>query len=227
MTCSGWMRMALVAALSSAGCVAWAQSPPTTAFIYSCVDANGRKLTSDRPILECLDREQKIMGAGGVVRGRLTPPLTAQEQAEAEAKERRAAEVRAKLAEDKRKDRALLTRYPSKAVHEQERRDATAQLGRNIQIAQNRLVDLQTQRAVMDGELEFYKKDLSKAPAHLRSQVEENTQSQTMQRQFIAAQEAEVVRLNARFDEELLRLNQLWATLMPSASASTSSASSR
>jgi transcriptional regulator of heat shock response len=167
------------------------------------------------------------MGAGGLVRGRLTPTLTAQEQAEADAKERRAAEVRAKLAEDKRKDRALLTRYPSKAVHEQERRDATAQLGRTIQIAQNRLVDIQKQRTVMDGELEFYKKDLSKAPARLRSQVEENNQSQTMQRQFIAAQEAEVVRVNARFDEELQRLNQLWATLMPSASASTASESAR
>lgn len=216
MSCSGWMRMALATALIGAGSVAWAQSPPTTGSIYTCVDANGRKLTSDRPILECLDREQKILGSGGMVRGRLAPTLTAQEQAEAEAKERRAAEVRAKLAEEKRKDRALLTRYPSKAVHEQERRDATAQLGRTIQVAQNRLVDLQKQRAVMDGELEFYKKDPSKAPARLRSQVDENTQSQTMQRQFIAAQEAEVVRVNARFDEELQRLQQLWATLTPS-----------
>ncbi|HET7868163.1 MAG TPA: DUF4124 domain-containing protein, partial [Burkholderiaceae bacterium] len=28
--------------------------------IYSCTDARGRRLTSDRPIIECLDREQRV-----------------------------------------------------------------------------------------------------------------------------------------------------------------------
>jgi hypothetical protein len=32
----------------------WAQSP-SIGGIYTCVDAKGRKLTSDRPIAECAD----------------------------------------------------------------------------------------------------------------------------------------------------------------------------
>ena len=29
--------------------------------IYTCTDAKGRKLTSDRPIPECHDREQRVL----------------------------------------------------------------------------------------------------------------------------------------------------------------------
>ncbi|WP_432214584.1 DUF4124 domain-containing protein, partial [Salmonella enterica] len=41
---------------------AWAQGG-----IYTCVDAKGRKLTADRPILDCIDREQKELNASGQV----------------------------------------------------------------------------------------------------------------------------------------------------------------
>jgi hypothetical protein len=65
--------------------------------------------------------------------------------------------------------------------------------------------------------MEFYKKDPSKAPAYVRRQQEENIQSQAVQRRFIGEQDAEVKRVNARFDDELVRLRQLWTTVAPSA----------
>jgi hypothetical protein len=67
----------------------------------------------------------------------------------------------------------------------------------------------------MDAEMEFYKKDPSKAPAYVRRQLDENTQSQAVQRRFIGEQEAEVKRVSARFDEELVRLRQLWTMIAP------------
>lgn len=184
---------------------------PVSGGVYTCVDAKGRKLTADRPIVDCIDREQKILNPSGTVRSKVGPSLTAKEEADLEAKAKREAEERSRSAEEKRRDRALLTRFPNKSVHDQERADALAQITVVIKAASNRVDELARQRLALDEEMEFYKKDPTKAPAYLRRQVEENTQSQAVQRRFIGEQEAEVRRVNARFDDELVRLKQLWA----------------
>ena len=66
-----------------------------TAGIYTCVDAKGRKLTSDRPIVDCLDREQLELNPSGTVRRKVGPSLTAQERAAEDEKQRQLAEERA------------------------------------------------------------------------------------------------------------------------------------
>jgi len=195
---------------------AWAQESPVAPGVYTCVDASGRKLTSDRPILECIDREQKVLNPSGTVRTRVGPSLTAQEQAEVEKKQKREAEDKARAAEEKRRDRALMTRYPNKAVHDADRNDALEQIDVVIKAASNRLDELVRQRKTLDQEMEFYKGDPSKAPAYMRRQLEENTQSQSVQRRFISEQEQEIRRVNARFDDELARLRQLWPLVSPS-----------
>ena len=203
---------ALVAGMAS---VAWAQPAPLPGGVYTCVDAKGRKLTADRPIVDCIDREQKVLNPSGTVRAKVGPSLTAQEKAEQEQKEKREAEERGRIAEEKRRDRALLTRYPNKGVHDQERAEALAQIEAVAKAATTRLQELARQRVAIDEEMEFYKKDPSKAPAYVRRQQEENTQSQNVQKRFIADQDAEARRLNARFDDELVRLRQLWAQMAP------------
>ncbi len=200
-----------IAAVQAIGAV-WAQTAaPVTGAVYTCVDAKGRKLTADRPIVDCIDREQKILNPSGTVRSRVGPSLTAKELADIEAKAKREAEELSRSVEEKRRDRALLTRFPNKSVHDQERADALAQIAVVIKAASNRVDELARQRLSIDEEMEFYKKDPTKAPAYLRRQLEENTQSQAVQRRFIGEQEAEVRRVNARFDDELVRLKQLWA----------------
>ena len=201
-------------ALSAPWAMAQTQAQPQGG-VYTCVDAKGRKLTADRPIVDCIDREQKILNPSGTVRAKVGPSLTAQEKAEQEQKEKREAEERGRQAEEKRRERALLIRYPSKAVHDQERADALAQIEAVSKAAATRLNELVRQRKAIDEEMEFYKKDPSKAPAYVRRQLEENTQSQNVQKRFIADQEAEARRLNARFDDELVRLRELWAQMAP------------
>jgi hypothetical protein len=202
-------------ALASAWGSGWAQTPPVNGGVYTCIDAKGRKLTADRPIPECIDREQKILNPSGTVKAKVGPTLTAQERADQEQKEKREIEERNRTADEKRRDRALLIRYPNKGVHDQERQEAMAQIAVVIQAAKNRLDELVKQRVAVDEEMEFYKKDPSKAPAYVRRQQEENIQSQAVQRRFIGEQESEVQRVNARFDEELVRLRQLWTTIAP------------
>lgn len=202
--CSG---LALTCLLTLAS--AQAQTPLLPG-IYTCTDAKGRKLTSDRPIPECTDREQTVLNPSGTLKAKLGPSLTAQERAALEAREKAALEEQARLAEEKRRDRALVTRYPNKAVHAKERADAVAQISVVRQAAVNRVEELLRQRTVLSQEMEFYVKDPSKAPPSLRRQLEEVNNSLAVQGRFIADQDGEIKRVNARFDEELVRLQQLW-----------------
>jgi len=190
--------------------------------IYSCVDGKGRRITADRPIAECIDRPQREINPSGTVKRVVGPSLTAQERAAQEQKDRAAAEVRAREAEEKRRDRALLLRYPSRAVHDKERAEALDQIDVVIKAASKRTTELAGQRKAIDADFEFYKSDPARAPASLKRRLEENDSSLAVQKRFIADQDAEKKRVNMRFDEELVKLNQLWAMggAMPAAAAS-------
>lgn len=201
-----WLLAALLGIVSGAS----AQNAPV-AGIYTCVDAQGRKLTSDRPIPECLDREQKVLNPSGTLAKKLGPSLTAAERAQQEVREKQEAEEHAHAMEDRRREKALLARYPNRAVHDKERANAIDQVVAASQTATLRLSELTSQRKKLDDEMEFYHKDPSKAPQYLRRQVEENNQNMEAQKHFIADQEQEVKRINSRFDEELAHLRQLWA----------------
>jgi hypothetical protein len=181
--------------------------------IYTCTDARGRKLTSDRPIPECSDREQTVLNPSGTVRAIVPPTLTGPERAALEARQRREAEERARQAEERRRERALLVRYPNRSMHDKERQEALDSIAVVRQAAINRVRELQRQRKELDTELEFYARDPSKVPPSLRRLVEDNDKSMAVQERFILDQEAEITRVNARFDEELVRLQALWAQI--------------
>ena len=195
-----------------AGCLmAGLLTPAFAQGIYTCVDAKGRRLTSDRPIVECLDREQRELSPSGVVKRRIGPSLTAGERAAEEEKQRKAQEERARAAEEKRRDRALVTRYPDKVAHDKERNSALAAADGMIASANQHTEQLIKERKRLDAELEFFKNDPSKVPLKLKRQIEENVRNIEAQRRFVQAQEEEKKRINARFEEELAKLRQAWA----------------
>ena len=178
--------------------------------IYTCVDAKGRKITSDRPIIDCIDRNQLEMTPSGTVKRVVGPTLTAAERNALEAKEKASLEIRALQSDEKRRDRALLSRYPSRQVHDKERELALLQVDGVIQASAKKLLELAEQRSAINSELEFYKKDPAKAPPPLKRRVEENDSSIAVQKRFIADQDLEKKRVSLRFDEELVKLKQLW-----------------
>jgi hypothetical protein len=179
--------------------------------IYACVDAKGRNLTADRPIAECLDREQRELTPGGTVRRKIGPVLTAAERFAEEDKARKAAEESNRLVEIKKRERALLARYPNKDAHDKERTTALVIADDAIAAAKKSTSDLAAQRKKLDVELEFYMGDMSRVPAPLKRRIEENQHHAEAQERFIANQDTERKRINARFDEELAKLRQLWA----------------
>ena len=199
-------RAIVLGGLLSAGLLAqaWGQG------IFTCVDAKGRRLTADRPIAECTDREQTELGPTGLVKRKIAPQLTAVERAAAEEKARKAVEERNRLADEKKRDRALLTRYPDRAAHDKERAASMALAEEVIASANKRSTELLAERKRLDAELEFFKGDPSKVPAKLKRQFEENANNMQAQKRFVVGHEEERRRVSARYDEELARLKHLW-----------------
>lgn len=192
--------------------------------IYTCIDAKGRRLTADRPILECIDREQQELSPSGTVKRRLPPSLTADERAAAEERARKAQEERNRAAEEKKRVRALVARYPDKAAHDKERNAALLQADEILASANRRAASLQAEHRKLESELEFYKNNPSRMPQTLKRRVEENEQQIAEQKRFVANQTGEKAKINARFDEELATLRQLWSH--PPASAAAAAPSS-
>lgn len=180
------------------------------AAIYTCVDAKGRRLTSDRPIAECMDREQTEVSPSGAKRT-LKPSLTAVEAAQEEEKARKAADEARRAAEEKQRQKLLLARYPDRAAHDSERSRALVAMDNVIAAANKRVGELHMQRAKLAQETEFYKADPSKLPPQLKRQIDEADQQMAAQQRFIASQDEEKRRVHARFDAELAQLQQLWA----------------
>ena len=207
--------------LGTAG-LAFAASVVAQAGIYSCTDAKGRTITADRPIPECTDRAQRELSSSGLLKRQMGPSLTAHEQAAQDEKAKQAADIRARQAENRRRDKALLLRYPTPAVHGQERAAALQQIDEVIKASSKRKGELADQRVALAGELEFYAKDPSKTPASLKRRLEENDSSALVQQKFIVDQDQEKKRVNQRFDEELAKLRQLWVLAKPPAVINTS-----
>ncbi|WP_245980943.1 DUF4124 domain-containing protein [Hydrogenophaga sp. SNF1] len=188
-----------------------AQAQNNTQSIYTCTDGKGRRITSDRPIVDCLDREQQRLGRTGTVREVIPPSYTREEREKVEAKRRAEQEEQARLQEERRRERALLIRYPNQGVHDKERQEALAQIDDVIAAVHKREAALIEQRKGIAQELEFYQGDLAKAPLWLRRKVEDNDKQMDVQKRFLVDQTQEKQRVNARFDEELAKLKQLWA----------------
>lgn len=207
-----WSRSAILTIAGMGAGMPWAQAPDTGGqpSIYTCITPQGRRITSDRPIAECMGTGQRELSSGGSLKRIVPPVLTASERAREAERLRQEAARQSQLDEEKRKAHALVTRYPDQAAHDQARREALGQIDGMIAVMRKRQARLDGQQDEIAAELEFYQRAPDRAPAWLRKQAEEN------QRQIkaLAARLAESLRERERivkaFDDELLRLQQLW-----------------
>lgn len=215
----------LCAGLTGTASLAQSSPAPGASGIYACVDGYGRRLTSDRPIPQCLDREQRLLGPTGVERRRLAPTPTESELAE-QARERvRQQEAAQRQEEALRRDRLLLARYPQRALHDAERKRAAEQLGQLQISAQQRLLDLEKNQFGLRQEMEFYEKNPTRAPFKLRQSIETADAEVLAQKQFMVTQAEELRRLHQRFDAELSKLEPLWLAAASAAAAPAPAAS--
>lgn len=207
------MPRLLLAGLLLASAAAWAQDGTPGKGIYTCTTADGRKLTSDRPIPECTAREQRVLNPDGSQRTTLPPYLSPEERAAKEAADRRAAAERLAQQDAIRRDRTLMQRYPTEAAHQRARNAALDDANKAMRISERRIKDLDAERKPLLDEAEFYKgKPL---PGKLKQALDANDAGVEAQQVLIENQKAEIVRINTRFDAELARLKKLWTGAAP------------
>jgi hypothetical protein len=193
--------------------------------IFTCTDAQGRKLTSDRLIPECTGREQRVLNRDGSVQRVIPPTLTAEERADVEAREqRRSAELKAQQ-EAVRRDRNLLHRFPNEAAHRKAREAALDDVRKSVQASEARLATLAAERKPLAAETEFYVG--KKLPAALKQQLDANDAATDAQKALVQNQQSEIGRINALYDTELARLRQLWVGATPGSPASLGSTASQ
>ncbi|MDR1968395.1 MAG: DUF4124 domain-containing protein [Burkholderiaceae bacterium] len=202
----GWLLCA-VSAIASAQ-----PSNRKSSSIYTCVDAQGHRWTSDRPIAACNDREQRELGPSGVIRRVILPSPTAAEGEAGAARERDATLERQRERDAMLRNQALLSRYPDQAAHAAARKEALALTQAMLDAATQRIAELEQAQKKLNGEMALYRQNPSKAPANLQRAISDNAQEMQDQRYTIAIQQQERNRINARFDEEAKRLQLLWNT---------------
>ena len=204
------MPLVLPLLLLLGAATAAAQKP---GFIYTCVDEKGKRHTSDRPIAECIAREQEVRNRDGSLQRIVPPTLTADERAAVEARQRVEAERRAAQQENVRRDRNLMQRYPSEVSHRKAREAALEVVRKSLKLSETRMELLAKERKPLDAEAEFYVgKPL---PAKLKQQIDGNEAAVEAQQSLMATQRAELNRINGLFDLELERLKKLWSGAAP------------
>ena len=178
--------------------------------IYTCTDRYGKRITSDRPIAACIDREQRQLGSNGTLR-RISPPsYTGEERAALAQRQRAEQAAREHEALQTRERTALLQRYPTPASHLAARKRAGDEIATLIADAQRRLNGMRQERVQLDQEMAFYRRQPDRAPASLRARIQANTDSQQMVLRYMAQQQQVLANTNRRFDEEHARLIPYW-----------------
>ena len=207
-------RLAALLALVSIGAApASAQEAQRSgALIFSC-EVNGKKTTSDRPIHECRDREQRVLNPDGSLNRILAPTLTMEERADLEMQQRREEEQQVARRDAARRDRNLMQRYPDETAHARGRAKALDDVRLAVRNSEARIAQLKTERKPLEEEKEFYVgKPL---PTKLKLALDANEASLEAQKTLVHDQQLEVGRINALYDAELLRLKRLWAGAAP------------
>ena len=178
--------------------------------IYTCTDANGKQLVSDRPISACIDREQKLLSGSAVVKKVVPPSYTMQESAAIEERKKQAEQDALKAQARERSIAMLAQRYPDSIAHQKARNEAAKEILVRIHAGNARLQTVKVERQNINKELEFYKKNPDKIPTKLREQIKTNNESETAAVRYLEQQNKELAALHKRFDNEAVLLGSAW-----------------
>jgi hypothetical protein len=210
-------RAMLLASLAlGSGLGVQASEPQSRRSIFQC-ELNGKKVTSDRLIPECVHKEQRELNPDGSLRRIVPPTLTADELAAKEQQERDAKIQLTERNDAVRRDRNLMQRFPNEGEHYKARAKALDDIRASAKISESRIALLLAEKKKLDEEREFYENERVRKPLPhaLKQKIDANDAALEAQRSLAQTQEAEVVRINALYDAELGRLRKLWSGVQP------------
>lgn len=179
----------------------------TSGRIYTCKDANGKTITSDRPLPECQGREGRVLSKSGTTVQTIEAPLTDEQRAVREAEEEKKKEAAVVRAEQLRRDKALLSTYQNLDDLESKRQRALLQVEREMRESEKRMGVLGKAEQENKQEQEFYKR--KQMPAELKRRVDENEGALRAEKLLLASKKDEIVQVNQKFDDDKKRYTEL------------------
>lgn len=183
--------------------------------IYTCVDASGRRISSDRPIAECIDREQRVLSPSGTIRQSVGPSLSEAERVAQDERRRREELERLRANEERLRQRALLSRYPNAEALDRDRAGAVAPLDEVIASASARIATLDAERARLRAQG-------AKTPsAEVTRALEQVEQQRASQERFLNTKRTEKNQLLQRYADMTRQLATLWVQPAPAGSSAT------
>ncbi len=198
----------VLAGLTAAGATLHAQTR-----IYTCKDANGKTITSDRPLPECQGREGRVLSGQGATVKKIEAPLTPEQQAARDIEDQKKRQEDELRREQARRDKALLNTYAGVDDIESKRQRALAQVEREARESERRISLLERQASENRAEAEFYKK--KQMPADLKRKLDENEAALKAEKHLLASKKSEVAQVNVKFDEDKRRYVELTNSLSP------------
>lgn len=183
---------------------------------YRCVGADGKKYYGATRPPQCAGVAVEALSSQGTVLRRIDPPLTAEQKAarEADAEKNAAAEQARRDAENAakvqaRRDQALLQTYASEKDIEMVRQRALADNMKARQDVERRIASLKKRQDDIAKEVAKLTKEGKQPDARFEQDVRAVAYDLDLQQQLLKSREKEAAAINARYDEEKRKYNEL------------------
>lgn len=192
-----------------ASATAQTQTPPVQ--IYSCEDAQGRTISSDRPIADCARREMRVLNRDGSLRKVIPPPLTRDQRKAAERAALERQDELARLRARQARDRSLLITFEDEASLEAMRSRQVAEVDSEIEMATKRILTLDRELKTAQGEAARFQTDNQgrNLPFAFQQRITDAANAILAEDSLIRDRQNERDRINERFDEDAARLRVL------------------
>jgi hypothetical protein len=175
--------------------------------IFRCTTAQGKVVTSDRPIPECISRGMKVYTDAGRFKKNIAPPLSAEEKQKiAEEEERK---QREQLAEQERKkeERYLLAHYQSEADVQAARKRAVDVLVDKKRLANEQLENFSQLFLELQKELNQSKKTTQEFES-IQRRANDLSSNVNNTRKAMAFYDQEIIRTNREYEDTLRRFRE-------------------
>jgi hypothetical protein len=187
--------------------------------LYKYVDENGRTRYTDRPPIDMTGRASEQLNSQGTVVKRNSAALTPEEIAAQAAEEQKKREAAAIAREENRKNRALLATYPSIKDIDDARARALANNAEATRQIALRISDLERRRVKLEKDSAPYKDKNKPLPAELKREAFEIESDLRAQNELLAVKKQEVPVINAKYDEDKRRYQQITGIVAPPAAS--------
>jgi acyl-CoA synthetase (AMP-forming)/AMP-acid ligase II len=176
--------------------------------MFCCEDAAGHKVCGDPLPQACYNRAYKELSRSGITKRDIEAPMTADERARKNAEDKIKRDAEARLAERRRRDKALIESYESADEIEARRNTTLASANQEIAALRKREQELVDERKGYDARVAAIKKG-KPVPNNLKDDISANESELKALRGVIAQKKQEADSIKKRYDEDKARFIEL------------------